>query len=242
MSTLNRREVISAGAVLLAGVAIPGTYAVASDEKDQQEGGDKEQEEQVTPAEDLMREHGVLRRILFIYDEILWRRLAPKEDFSPQVLVSATDIVRRFVEDYHEKLEEEYLFPRFRKQGKHVALVDTLLQQHQTGRTLTDAIRKRATPQAIKDDAQRAQLMAALRLFARMYRPHAAREDTVLFPALRSVVSAHEYDALGEEFEEKEHKLFGEDGFEKVVAEVAGLEKQLGLNDLASFTPSWKQE
>jgi hemerythrin-like domain-containing protein len=85
-------------------------------------------------------------------------------------------------------------------------------------------------------------LMAALRLFARMYRPHAAREDTVLFPALRSVVSAHEYDALGEEFEEKEHKLFGEDGFEKVVAEVAGLEKQLGLNDLASFTPSWKQE
>ena len=242
MSTLNRREVISAGAVLLAGVSIPGTYAAASDEKDQQEGGDKEQEEQVTPTEDLMREHGVLRRILFIYDEILWRRLAPKEDFSPQVLVSATDIVRRFVEDYHEKLEEEYLFPRFRKQGKHLALVDTLLQQHRTGRTLTDAIRKRATPQAIKDDAERAHLMAALRLFARTYRPHAAREDTVLFPALRSVVSAHEYDALGEEFEEKEHKLFGEDGFEKVVAEVAGLEKQLELNDLASFTPSWKQE
>ena len=78
----------------------------------------------------------------------------------------------------------------------------------------------------------------ALRLFIRMYRPHAAREDTVLFPAFRSLVSTHEYAALGEEFEEKEHALFGEDGFERVVAEVAVLERTLGIHDLAGFTPS----
>ena len=59
----------------------------------------------------------------------------------------------------------------------------------------------------------------------------------MLFPALRTVVSAHEYGALGEQFEDTEHKLFGEDGFEKYVDEVAGLEKQLGIYDLAQFTP-----
>jgi hypothetical protein len=42
-----------------------------------------------------------------------------------------------------------------------------------------------------------------------MYRPHEARENIVLFPAFRKIVSTHEYDALGEEFEDNEHKKFG---------------------------------
>jgi hypothetical protein len=34
-----------------------------------------------------------------------------------------------------------------------------------------------------------------------------------------------------------EHWLFGEDGFEKMVQRVANLEKAIGINDLAQFTP-----
>jgi len=37
--------------------------------------------------------------------------------------------------------------------------------------------------------------------------------------------------------EDKEQELFGQDGFEKIVVQVAGLEKQLGLFDLSQFTP-----
>jgi hypothetical protein len=71
-----------------------------------------------------------------------------------------------------------------------------------------------------------------------MYRPHEAREDTILFPSLRKIVSRNEYFALGEDFEEKEHDLFGEDGFESIVDKVAGIEKQLGIYDLSEFTPA----
>ena len=74
--------------------------------------------------------------------------------------------------------------------------------------------------------------------FVRMYEPHEAREDTVLFPALRSILSKHEFDTLGEEFETKEHQLFGEEGFDKIVDQVAGIEKRLGIYDLAQFTPA----
>jgi hypothetical protein len=70
-----------------------------------------------------------------------------------------------------------------------------------------------------------------------MYRPHAAREDTILFPALRSIVSAKEFDDLGEEFEDKEEKLFGAGGFEKIIGQVAELEKTIGLYDISQFTP-----
>jgi len=73
--------------------------------------------------------------------------------------------------------------------------------------------------------------------FNGMYRPHESREDTVLFPAIRKIVSRNEYFALGEDFEHKEHELFGEDGFDSMVGKVAGIEKQLGIYDLAQFTP-----
>jgi hypothetical protein len=35
---------------------------------------------------------------------------------------------------------------------------------------------------------------------------------------------------LGEEFEKKEHALFGNDGFEKMVDRVASIEKSLGIS------------
>jgi len=71
----------------------------------------------------------------------------------------------------------------------------------------------------------------------RMYAPHEAREDTVLFPALHDVVSKQEYGALGEDFEKKEHQLFGKEGFEGVVEHVGAIEKSLGIFDLRQFTP-----
>jgi hemerythrin-like domain-containing protein len=70
-----------------------------------------------------------------------------------------------------------------------------------------------------------------------MYRPHASREDTDLFPRLRDLVSANEFDAIAEQFEHEERERFGEDGFEKMVDRVARLERMVGLNDLDQFTP-----
>ena len=192
--------------------------------------------EEISPPEDLMREHGVLNRLLLIYDHHL-HLLAAKETFDGAVLASAADIVRHFVEEYHEKLEEDFLFPRFRKAGKLVNLVDTLLTQHKAGRQLTAQVRELASTATLKYVSDSDKLAEALRAFLRMYRPHEAREDTVLFPAFRSIVSAHEYAALGDDFEKKEDELFGDEGFFKVVDQVAVLEKKLGIYDLAQFTP-----
>jgi hemerythrin-like domain-containing protein len=210
--------------------ATAGAQANAS-ESDKPKGGAG-----ISPAEDLMREHGVLNRILLIYDEHL-RLLAAKRPFDGSVLAGAADIVRRFVEEYHEKLEEQFLFPRFRKAGKLVSLVDTLQAQHKAGRDLTGQIRELGALGTFKYVSDSEKLADALRAFLRMYRPHEAREDTVLFPAFRTIVSAHEYDALGDDFEKKEDELFGDEGFFKVVDQVVALEKRLGINDLAQFTP-----
>jgi hypothetical protein len=53
----------------------------------------------------------------------------------------------------------------------------------------------------------------------------------------RKLLSANRLSKLGEQFEKEEDKLFGEEGFEKTVEQVATIEKQLGIYDLAGFTP-----
>jgi len=195
----------------------------------------EKEEEDVGPAEDLMREHGVLKRILLVYEEVQ-ERIAVKKDFPPQVITDSARIIRSFVEEYHEKLEEDHLFPRFRKKGKLVELVDVLDAQHKAGRRVTDRILA-LTAAGLKTPDTKTELAGALRQFVRMYAPHEAREDTVLFPALHEIVPKQEYAALGEDFEKKEHELFGKEGFEGIVERVGAIEKSLGIFDLAQFTP-----
>jgi hemerythrin-like domain-containing protein len=191
--------------------------------------------EEVTPPEDLMREHGVLNRVLLIYDTVV-RKIDVKEDFDPGVISNSARIVQQFIEGYHERNEEQQLFPRFRQAGQLVDLVKVLYQQHQAGRRLTDTILGLVPSGASLGDA-RIPLVQAMRSFIAMYRPHEAREDTVLFPKLRQVVSANEFDAMAEDFERDEHRRFGQDGFDLYVGKVADLEKQLGIYDLSQFTP-----
>ncbi len=250
----SRRRFLCLTGSLAAGIALP---VVAAGKKE-----NNEKESEVNPVEDLMREHGVLRRVLLIYEEAISRLHALKK-LPPGVVADSAGIIRRFVEDYHEKLEEQEIFPRFEKAGKFNDLVKVLLEQHQAGRRLTDSILKLSEPEELKTPDEKEESSAAMRqiyqstpligkksshaikhevapamqAFIEMYRPHADREDTVLFPAFRSIVSPREFDELGEKFEARENELFGKEGFEKVVESVGEIEKKLGIYDLSKFTP-----
>jgi hemerythrin-like domain-containing protein len=227
----SRRKFIKAGGIVIASSLIASARTLVAK-------GEEKKNNEVSPPEDLMREHGVLKRILLVYGEAL-RRIDGNQDLPPEPIQESAKVIRDFVQDYHEKLEENFLFPRFKKANKLTDLVDVLLQQHEGGRRLTDITLRFATNPSLKNPDDRRKLADSMRQFIRMYNPHEAREDTVLFPAFRGIVSAHEFDSLGEDFEKKEDELFGDDGFEKMVDKVAGIEKQLGIYDLAQFTPKF---
>ena len=196
----------------------------------------KAKEADIPPTEDLMREHGVLRRILFVYDEA-GRRLQAGDAAVTSTVASAAAIVRRFVEGYHEKLEEEFVFPKLEKAGKLTDLVKILREQHAAGRRVTASILEATKRDKGLPAAERGALVASLQSFGRMYGPHAAWEDTELFPAYRELFTEAELDKLGDRFEEQEHKLLGGSGFEGSLKEVGDLEKALGIHDLAQYTP-----
>lgn len=190
----------------------------------------------VTAPEDLMKEHGVLNRCLLIYEEGI-HRLNAGRDVPPEVFLHTAQLVKKFVEEYHEKNEENHIFPVFARARKLVDLVETLKTQHKAGRVVTGEIIRLSQPDAFRDEGNRKKVVAACQSFIRMYRPHEAREDTVLFPALRTILPPAQVEALGERMEEAEHKVLGDEGFERSVAQVAVLEKQLGIYDLKQFTP-----
>ena len=189
--------------------------------------------QQVSPAEDLMSEHGVLERLLLVYDASA-SQFDAGQALPADSIRETGELIRSFIEDYHEKLEEQHVFPLFEKAGREVQLVEVLRAQHQAGRTVTDEIRE-----LLRDDPLRLseEIAQSMRAFVRMYRPHAAREDTVLFRVLREVMSPQAYLEMGETFEQTEDKLFGEGGFGKILERVVSIEKAMGINDLAQFTP-----
>jgi len=227
---LDRRQLLAAGIGLAAAALPPLAASVAAP------ASPLNPDEGVTAPEDLMKEHGVLNRCLLVYEEGM-RRLQAKKEVAPEVFLHTAELVRTFVEEYHEKNEEKYIFPEFEKAKKLVDLVATLKTQHLAGRRVTAEILRLSQPAAFRSPASRTQLVAACQAFIRMYRPHEAREDTVLFPALRTILSAKQVAALGDRMEEDEHKVLGEEGFERSVDKVAALEVQLGINDLKQFTP-----
>ena len=181
-----------------------------------------------------MRGHGVLARVLLIYEAGM-RRMGQGEDIDPAVYSQVAEITKAFIHDHQEKMEEELVFTRFKTGGRMVELVGVLANQHQAGRKLTERILATA-PQARNRESREAMGRDIQALIA-MYRPHMAREATDLFPALRHLVTADEYADMADDMEKRERQAFGADGFEKTVKKVAEVEKVIGIEDIDVFTP-----
>ncbi|KAA6459034.1 hemerythrin domain-containing protein [Acidobacteria bacterium AB60] len=198
----------------------------------------------VTTNERLMREHGIVTRGLLMYGEMI-RRIDARQDFPLETAHNVVQIIRKYFEDYHQKLEDDYILPLFhayyRRQDvlrlyaqKLLDLVIVLEEQHKAGRRLTDRIL--ATLRSLKTQEDRRRLARDLQASIRMYSPHIVREDTVLYPALHIITAPEEFAALGDKFDEIERKTFGTDGFDMYLDLVTGYEKHLGVYDMAQFT------
>ncbi|MBD3344883.1 MAG: hemerythrin domain-containing protein [Chitinivibrionales bacterium] len=186
--------------------------------------------------EDLMREHGVLERLLLIYEECA-RRLEANITVPSGVIGKTARIARSFVENYHEKLEEQFIFPEFSKENTLTDMVSILENHHEAGRGVTDRILSLSSGRTLPETSYK-ELSSACTEYVRMYRPHMAREDTELFPALYALLGSEGVKKMGESFEKEEHRLLGEKGFKGVVKEIASIEKQLEIQDLAAVTPA----
>jgi hemerythrin-like domain-containing protein len=219
-----------AGAAAAGGLlALPGCAKPAAEPQ--------KKEADVSAVEDLMREHGILRRLLVVYRESAGLARAAGGAFDIAALGAAADLFRSFGEAYHEKaLEEAHVFPMVKKSGGRAAgLIDTLIAQHRRGREINDYVTGLAKAGRL-GTGQAEPLAAALESFARMYEIHAAIEDTVVFQAWRASLGPKALDEWSDRFEDIERETFKGDGFDLGLEQVADIEQRLGLADLARYT------
>ena len=133
--------------------------------------------------------------------------------------------------EYHQQLEQDYVFPIVQKDEQYRELVDTLLTQHEAAKCLTDH-----TLAMLQSEFDHKRLSALLSDFIDMYEPHSAREDTVVFPAFHQMTPADAFSELGELFESIEEQKFGENGFGTILGQVEQIEQMLNIYDLDMFT------
>lgn len=192
----------------------------------------------MTPAEELMREHGLVERGLLVYEECSLR-LMNGQDVPLGALETTTRMMRDLGGKHHTVMEEEYLFPRLRKAGQLVPVVDELVRQHNAARQMAaDILTLLDSRDVLSDKVSRRSLATMLQQYVRMYRPHAAMEDTLVFPAFARLVPEAEYRSLTARFQDHEARLFGDHGFQELTEQATDVEKQLGLSDLSMFTPT----
>lgn len=198
----------------------------------------EDKEPEVTATEDLMREHGVLRRALLVFLEVVPKLRQNAAGVDAAALQQTAKLFRTFGEDYHERmLEEQHIFPLIRKQGPELKrYADILVEQHNRGREVTDYVLA-VTSRPRISAAQVEPLSNVLETFVLMYQNHAAREDTIVFPAWKKNFTDKQLDEISDQFEDIEHKMFGKDGFEDAEKKISNIEGELGFADLAQFTP-----
>jgi hemerythrin-like domain-containing protein len=152
-----------------------------------------------TPGEDLMTEHGLLIRILLIYRHLM----AGHASGQPVAAGHAHDaalIIHDYIEAFHEELEEAYVFRRLMQADQLKPTVSTLLLQHARGRELTQLILAESGGSGSLTTAPAVRVASAMDAFERMYEPHEAREDTVVYPAFRALLTPAEIADLGGRF------------------------------------------
>ncbi len=225
---LTRRELIAKATAVTTATLIPPTLLLATPET---------KEPEVTATEDLMREHGVLRRALLVYSESIPKIRGNAASLDAERALPYGNFVSRPRRELprEDAGRRTHLSRSAEGHGRSPKLVDILLAQHARGREITSYLLA-VTKNGRIATANAEPLARSLEAFVLMYRNHAAREDTVVFPAWKTHFTNKQLDELSDQFEDIEHKMFGKDGFDDAVEKISAIETTLGFADLSQFT------
>lgn len=142
---------------------------------------------------------------------------------NPDLVKQALDFFGVFTDRCHHHKEEDVLFPLLEKRGipGRGGPVGVMLQEHEQGRKYMADMR------LALDNKDWDKLAATARSYVDLLKGHIWKEDDVLYPAGRKVLSAQDAQELVEQFAKVEEQV-GEGVHERYSALAAELEKKSG--------------
>jgi hemerythrin-like domain-containing protein len=179
----------------------------------------------------MLQEHGILRRILLVYDEFL-SQLESAETAPPiGAVIDTTTLLQSYVQGYHEVIEETYVFPVVEKIPSMQGLVSTLRRQHALARQLSTDVIVSARMADLK------RLTTTLDALVLLYQAHTAWEDTDLTIALRDVLTPEGSRELLGKIHRVERDVFGPRAEAHALTQIVEIERQFDVHGPAEFEP-----
>jgi hemerythrin-like domain-containing protein len=158
--------------------------------------------------EDLSHEHELIRRMISVMEALSAELRAGTPGIGGD-LKEAIRFVRGFADKCHHGKEEKLFFPLIASKNQTVANmpVRILTSEHDAGRTLIKELEDALTAFEAGDAAASARAAQALTLYTRMLRKHIDKEESIVFPLARTLISGEEADLLAEQFEAVEEEM-----------------------------------
>ncbi len=190
----------------------------------------------VSPTELLSRDHAIIERLMIVFESMI-ASIAEGENPDLRPINHAARMLKEVGVNHHMEDEEQLIFPKIELSGRYDDLLKTLRLQHDRGRVIIDRIIDLTKNGTVESIAEINEMTNQCLSFTIMYRPHAAVEETVIFPALYDFASNDEILNIQAIIRGEEKELLENEEFRRRLNSLAIIEAQAGTSDINRFTP-----
>ena len=171
----------------------------------------------------LEQEHRTIERIVRGMG-VLADELAESRDIDDEILRDLCQFLRVYGHQCHHGKEESYLFPMLESHGapEEGCPLGALRHEHERSRVLTQELVQASAQYAANRHAGCSPLSAVLRNLAQFYPAHIWKEEYLLFPTARKVLSEEDDQRLLKEFRSVESDIFSyaHESYEQLATEL----------------------
>lgn len=175
----------------------------------------------------LEHEHRTIEKIVRVIS-VLVDELTETRDVDGSILRDLCDFLRVYGHQCHHGKEESYLFPLLESRGvpEEGCPLGALRHEHQRSRALTDTLIEATSRYSANPFLGRQPLVEVLRDLASFYPAHIWKEEYLLFPLVKKVLSAQEDELLQKEFDSVEADIYS-NAHERYESLAADLERRV---------------
>lgn len=157
----------------------------------------------------LEHEHRTIEKIVRVMG-VLVDELAENRDIDDDVLRDLCQFLRVYRHQCHHGKEESYLFPMLESHGvpEEGCPLGALRHEHERSRALTQELVQASAEYAANRHHGCPALSQVLRNIAQFYPAHIWKEEYLLFPMARKVLSEEDDERLLKEFKSVESDIF----------------------------------
>lgn len=173
--------------------------------------------------EHLEHEHRAMERIVRVIG-VLADELTENRDIDDDILGDLCGFLRVYEHQCHHSKEESYLFPLLEEHGvpEEGCPIGSLRHEHQRAQVLIQKLANASAQYTTNIHAGHAPLLAVLRELAGFYPAHIWKEEYLLFPLARKVLSEQDDQRLLKEFSSVEADIFSRvhESYEQLATEL----------------------